>query len=68
MKNHNYDIVKMLFASLDDAYRIEKYYLEDSKACGQCHEIFVNMKRDIDTHVEMLRDEVARHAKEDSFN
>lgn len=68
MKNHNYDIVKMLFASLDDSYRIEKYYMEDSKVCAHCHEIFAKMKKDIDTHVAMLQEEVARHAKEDSFN
>lgn len=68
MKNHNYDIIKMLFASLDDSYRIEKYYLEDSKACAHCHEIFTDMKKDIDKHVDMLREEVTRHAKEDSLN
>ena len=68
MKNHKYDIVKILFAALDDSHRIEKYYLEDSKACVQCHEVFSKMKKDIDGHVEMLRGELVRHAKEDSFN
>ena len=68
MKNHNYDIVKMLFAALDDSHRIEKYYLEDSKACAHCHEVFLKMKQEIDGHVEVLRDEMIRHAKEDSFN
>ena len=63
MKNHNYDIVKMLFAALDDSHRIEKYYLEDSKACAQCHAVFVKMKQEIDGHVEMLRGEMIRHAK-----
>lgn len=68
MKNHNYDLVKMLFAALDDSYRIEKYYLKDSEACSHCHEVFAKMKQDIDGHVEMLRSEVVRHSKEDAFD
>jgi len=68
MKNHNYDLIKMLFAALDDSYRIEKYYLEDSKACSHCHESFAKMKEDIDKHIEMLRAEVIRHSKEDVFD
>ena len=55
MKNYNYDIIKMLFASLDDSWRIEKYYLEDSKACPKCHETFQKMKQEIDGHIEMLK-------------
>jgi hypothetical protein len=68
MKNHNYDLVKMLFAALDDSYRIEKYYLKDSEACSHCNEVFSKMKQDIDGHVEMLRNEVVRHSKEDAFD
>lgn len=69
MKNHNYDLIKMLFAALDDSYRIEKYYLKDAEgACSHCSEAFKKMKEDIDNHIEMLRGEVIRHSKEDSFS
>jgi hypothetical protein len=68
MKNHNYDLIKMLFAALDDSYRIEKYYLEDAKACPGCHEAFSKMKTDIDRHIEMLKSELAKHAKEDALD
>lgn len=68
MKNYNYDLVKMLFAALDDSYRIEKYYLKDTEACSHCSEVFKKMKEDIDNHVEMLKSEVIRHSKEDMFD
>lgn len=67
MKNYNYDIIKMLFASLDDSWRIEKYYLEDTKDCPQCREVFKKMKGDIDGHIEMLKGEMERHVKEGNF-
>lgn len=68
MKNYNYDLVKMLFAALDDSYRIEKYYLKDAEACSHCAESFKKMKEDIDGHIEMLRQELIRHAKEDTLD
>lgn len=68
MKNYNYDIIKMLFAALDDSWRIEKYYLEDAKQCSHCHDIFAKMKKDIDGHIEALRGEIIKHSKEDNFN
>ncbi len=68
MKNYNYDLIKMLFASLDDSWRIEKYYLEDSKACPKCNENFQKMKQDIDGHIEIMKSELIRHAKEDALD
>lgn len=67
MRNYNYDIIKMLFAALDDSWRIEKYYLEDTKGCPQCHEVFKKMKGEIDGHIEMLKGEMERHVKEGNF-
>lgn len=68
MTNNNYDLVKMLFAALDDSYRIEKYYLKDSESCSHCAEIFKKMKTDVDGHIEILRNEVINHSKADMFN
>lgn len=68
MTNNNYDIIKMLFAALDDSYRIDKYYLKDAEGCSHCKEIFEKMKKDINGHIEMLRNEIINHSKADIFN
>ncbi|KKP97897.1 MAG: hypothetical protein US71_C0008G0012 [Parcubacteria group bacterium GW2011_GWD2_38_12] len=68
MKNHNYDLTKMFFAALDDSWRLEKYYIKDAESCSHCAEVFKKMKEDIDGHIEMLRGEIIKHAKEDSFD
>ncbi|MBI4993768.1 hypothetical protein HZC33_02320 [Candidatus Wolfebacteria bacterium] len=68
MTNNNYDLVKMLFAVLDDAYRIDKYYLKDAEICPHCKEIFEKMKKDIESHSQMLQLEISRHVKENNFN
>jgi hypothetical protein len=59
MKNVNYDLVKLLHSKLDNAWRLEKYYLADAKEV-KCHsapaleKILEEEKR----HINMLKDEI----------
>ncbi len=36
MKNVNYNLIKMLHITLDDVWRLEKYYVDDAKK-AKCH-------------------------------
>lgn len=59
MKNVNYNLVKLLHSTLDDIWRLEKFYVEDAKKAG-CHsktalEKILENKRE---HARMLREEI----------
>jgi hypothetical protein len=58
MKNVNYNLIKSLHNSLDDMWRLEKFYVKDAKA-AKCHsEAF--MKKMLDSR----KKEVEQLAKE----
>lgn len=70
MKNANYNLVKMLLAKLDDAWRVEKFYAGDAKAlgCKRCGEILKRILAEDSKHIEELREELARHIREEAFD
>lgn len=70
MKNANYNLVKLLHLKMDDVWRLEKFYLEDAEklGCDKCKELLEEIKKDCDKHVEMLKNELSRHVKEDKLD
>jgi len=70
MKNANYNLVKVLLSELDDAWRIEKHYLGDAKefGCDDCHKILSEIHADTEKHINMLRDEIAKHSGNQNFD
>jgi len=70
MKNANYNLIKVLLSELDDAWRIQKHYQGDAKefGCKDCEEILKQVHDDTERHVNMLRDEIAKHANEGKFD
>jgi protein-arginine kinase activator protein McsA len=69
MKNTNYNLVKLLLRKLDDIWRMEKFYVKDSKAhsCKDCHAILKKVIALDKQGAEMLREELARHIKDKDF-
>ncbi|HDQ22604.1 MAG TPA: hypothetical protein ENN28_01370 [Candidatus Uhrbacteria bacterium] len=65
MKNENYNLIKMLHNTLDDLWRLEKYYIRDAKKakCKSCQKILENMRKDIKKHVNSLTAELGSHIK-----
>lgn len=62
MDNHTFDLVKMLHQKLDMLGRMEKYYLQDSKAMGsECAKMMEGMMSDERRHVDMLTKELKSH-------
>lgn len=69
MKNENYNLIKMLHNSLDDLWRVEKFYHRDSKKskCTSCAGIYEMMKKDIKKHIDLLQKEIASHIAKKKF-
>ncbi|MCK4858896.1 MAG: hypothetical protein KAT58_13060 [candidate division Zixibacteria bacterium] len=69
MKNANYNLVKLLLAKLDDAWRVEQHYLKDAEDhdCATCQELLKTILNGDRKHIEALRQELAKHIKEDGF-
>ena len=65
MKNENYNLLKMLHNTLDDLWRIEKYYSKDAQKskCKNCQALYRTMQKDIQKHVAELTRELGSHYK-----
>ena len=69
MKNANYNLVKLLLLKLDDSWRVEKYYSSDAAEldCRHCQEMLKKILADDQKHVQMLREELAKHIQQKKF-
>ena len=64
MKNVNYNLIKMLHNTLDDEWRIHKFYIKDAKSgCKECAKIMERICMDLERHLRMLTKELQNHAK-----
>ncbi|MEY4744880.1 MAG: hypothetical protein RL272_825 [Candidatus Parcubacteria bacterium] len=70
MQNANYNLVKLLLNKLDDSWRVEKHYAKDAKkmSCKHCQAILKAILDADKKHVEMLRQELAKHIKGKKFD
>ncbi len=69
MTNANYNLIKFLYNTLDDLWRLEKYYIKDAEeeGCARCKEIMESIRDDIKKHVALLKEELAVHVEEKRF-
>lgn len=67
MKNSNYDLVAALHNKLE-AVSIYDQYIRDCSGETECSSVWQQLKRDDERHVTLLREEIARHAKENQFD
>lgn len=69
MTNANYNLLKLMHNTLDDLWRLEKYYIKDAEeeGCDKCKEMLESIRADIAKHVGMLKEELANHVKEGKF-
>jgi len=69
MQNANYNLIKVLLSELDDAWRIQKHYIDDAKefGCSECESILKQIHDDTEKHIKMLRDEIAKHSEAGKF-
>ena len=66
LKDYNHDLIHQLSETSDSVWRVEDY-IKNAEGCDVCREIWEEIKGDYEKHVEMLRAEIERHAKEGSF-
>ncbi|MBI4193155.1 MAG: hypothetical protein HY536_00830 [Candidatus Colwellbacteria bacterium] len=67
LKDHNHDLVQQLSEISDSVWRIEEY-LKASAECEACRALWERLRADYEAHVVLLRDEIAKHAREDRFD
>ncbi len=69
MKNVNYDLLKMLHNTLDDIWRLEKYYIRDAQK-AKCHSVAAlkEMLRNEKRSAELLQKEIKLRVKAGKFD
>lgn len=69
MENANYNLIKLLLAKLDDAWRIEKFYAADAAklGCDNCVALLQRILAEDEKHAEQLRAELAKHVREENL-
>jgi len=67
LKDHNHDLVQQISESSDGVWRMEEY-LKNSEGCERCQAMWIKIKDDFNSHVEMLRSEIEQHVKEGKFD
>lgn len=68
LKNHNHDIVHSLSEKCDAVWRYQKEYLKNSEGCPFCVNMWKKLMEDDEKHIEMLKEEISRHIKENRFD
>jgi hypothetical protein len=70
LKNSTYNILMALGNEADFLYSTVDTYLEDAKKDNRQHliELWNEMKRDKEKHLQMLRDALEKEAKEQKLN
>ncbi|MFH1047137.1 MAG: hypothetical protein V1738_02440 [Patescibacteria group bacterium] len=69
MRNVNYNLVKMLLSKMDNAWRLENYYVRDAEA-EDCHSLTVlkEILEDEKRHIELLRKELSMRCGNEKFD
>ncbi len=68
LSNCNYNLTKQLEKKLHFLWAIDNYIKDaENEGNSKCAEIFRKIKADEERHVEMLKQEIARLAKEGKF-
>jgi hypothetical protein len=69
MKNSNYNLVKLLLRKFDDIWRMEKFYVKDSRlTCKDCQAVLKKIIAADKHNADMLRAELAKHIKDKRFD
>jgi len=69
MQNVNYNLVKMLLSKMDNAWRLENYYVKDAES-EDCHSLdaLKEILADEKKHIELLRKEVSKRCGDSKFD
>jgi len=68
LKNHNHDLVHSLSEKCDAVWRYKNDYLKNSEKCSSCIKMWEKLMEDDEKHIEILKEEISRHIKENRFD
>lgn len=67
MQNMNHNLIQTLSEKLDGVARYSLYEDDARGQCEHCVQLLERIKRDDEQHVQMLRDEIAKHVQSDAW-
>ncbi len=68
LKDHNHDLIHSISEKCDGVWRYKKEYLKNSAGCPSCVKMWQKIMEDDEKHIEMLKEEIGCHIKEDKFD
>ena len=67
MTNPNHNLIQTLSEKLDGAARYNLYEEDAGGMCPRCMQLYEQLKQDDQRHVQMLRDEIANHVRDNMW-
>jgi hypothetical protein len=61
LKDHYYDILSQLVTEQRSLWRIQKYYLKNSRGCKTCQKFFKKLAEDKQNHIKEILNLLSRH-------
>lgn len=68
LKDINHDLVKQLSVISSSLWRIKNLYLENSKDCSECLELWKKLEFDYENHIQILSDQIKKHITQNKFD
>jgi len=68
LKNHNHDLIHSLSEKCDAVWRYQKENLKNAGGCSSCISLWKKLMEDDEKHIEILKEEISRHIKENRFD
>lgn len=62
LKNNLHNLIHQLSEISDSVWRIEKHYLDESKGCDDCVNLWRTLHEDYEKHIEMISEEMKKHS------
>ena len=68
LKNHNHDLIHALSEKTDAVWRYQNENLKNAAGCEFCVSMWKKLMEDDEKHIEILKEEIQRHIKENRFD
>lgn len=67
IRNVNHNLVHSLATKADSVWRYDRY-IQDASGCSHCQRLWQQIQQDDMRHIQLLRDEIARHVQQGMFD
>lgn len=68
LKNMNYDLAEDLAQRSKQVWRYEQYTQDAGPGCGRCQNLWQQLRQQDEKSIELLKQEIENHVKEEMFD